>query len=151
MPDIMSKEARSERMSRIRSKDTKPELLVRKKLWGEGFRYRLHRAGLPGKPDLVLPALHTVVLVHGCYWHGHSCQKGRVPATNSPFWAAKFAANKARDKRNKAQLRAQGWNVVTVWECSLATQTKRHATLNRLVKRLRRLRDQINLDSRDRA
>lgn len=139
-------------MSRIRSKDTKPELLVRKKLWSEGFRYRLHRADMPGKPDLVLPALRTVVLVHGCYWHGHSCQKGRVPGTNSLFWAAKFAANKARDRRNRARLKKLGWNVVTVWECCLATEAKRRRTLDRLVRQLRQLRDEKQqkiLDSRN--
>lgn len=138
MADTMSKEQRSERMSRIRSKDTKPEMFVRKMLWAEGFRYRLHSKMLPGKPDLVFSRLDTVVLVHGCYWHGHSCQKGRIPSTNSPFWAAKFATNKARDRRNKALLNALGWDVVTVWECSLSTAKKRRRTLGRLVARLRK-------------
>ena len=150
MVDIMSKEARSDRMSRIRSKDTKPELLVRQALWREGFRYRLHSDKLPGKPDVVLPGMKTVVLVHGCYWHGHSCQKGRIPGTNSPFWAAKFTANKARDRRNKARLKALGWKVVTVWECSLATEAKRKRMLSKLTATLRRMREEQKLlDSPD--
>lgn len=139
MADIMSKKERSERMSRIRSKDTDPELIVRKQLWREGFRYRLHVLGLPGKPDLVFPALRIVVFVDGCYWHGHSCQKGRVPRSNSSFWAAKFAANKARDKRNRSRLNALGWSVETVWECALSTEAKRRSRLARLATRLRRV------------
>jgi len=130
-------------MSRIRSKDTNPERIVRKKLWSEGFRYRLHVKDLPGKPDLVFPSLKTVVLVHGCYWHGHSCQKGRVPGTNSPFWAAKFKANRLRDRRNQRQLRTAGWDVVTVWECSLATHAKRDRTLARLSSLLGSKRDAL--------
>jgi DNA mismatch endonuclease, patch repair protein len=136
MADTLSKAQRSERMSRIRSRDTKPELVVRKALWAAGFRYRLHRKDLPGRPDIVLPGLGTVILVHGCYWHGHACQKGRVPSTNSPFWADKFARNKARDRRDKARLRRLGWTVVTVWECSLSTKQRRERALSRLVAKL---------------
>ena len=101
MADPLSPLERSIRMSLIRSKDTKPELAVRKAVWAAGFRYRLHGKGLPGKPDLVFPALRTVVFVHGCYWHGHSCQKGRIPKQNSAFWRDKFAANKARDQKTR--------------------------------------------------
>lgn len=149
MADIMSREQRSERMSRIRSRDTNPELVVRKRLWAEGFRYRLHVRGLPGKPDLVFPSLRTVVLVHGCYWHGHSCQKGRVPGTNSAFWNAKFERNKARDKRDRRLLNDLGWDVVTVWECSLATKAKRERALDQLVERLAAKRAGVRSDSLD--
>lgn len=120
-------------MSLIRSKDTKPELVVRKAVWAAGFRYRLHGRGLPGRPDLVFPALRTVVFIHGCYWHAHSCQKGRIPAQNSRFWREKFLANKARDRRNVQRLRREGWSVLTVWECSLATAKSREATIGKLL------------------
>lgn len=133
MADPLSPLERSIRMSLIRSKDTKPELAVRKAVWAAGFRYRLHGKGLPGKPDLVFPALRTVVFVHGCYWHGHSCQKGRIPKQNSAFWRDKFAANKARDQKNARSLRRAGWSVVTVWECSLATARSRERTISKLL------------------
>ena len=142
MADIMSRGERSERMSRIRSKDTTPELVVRRHVWREGFRYRLHAKELPGKPDLVFPSLRVAILVHGCYWHGHRCQKGRVPKTNSQFWADKFSANMARDRRNRARLKALGWTVLTVWECELSTIPKRRAALRRVVARLRRAREE---------
>src|SRR5690606_10847832 len=122
MADIMTPAQRSERMSRIRGKDTKPELLVRRFLHREGFRYRLHARDLPGKPDLVLPKYRTVVFVNGCFWHGHSCQKQRVPGTNPDFWKSKVATNQARDKRTRRVLRRDGWRVVCVWECQLAKQ-----------------------------
>src|SRR5688572_26046620 len=121
MVDTLSPSERSIRMSLIRSRDTKPELLVRKAIWAAGLRYRLHGERLPGKPDLVFSGLKAVVFVHGCYWHGHSCQKGRVPGQNSRFWRDKFLANKERDRRNARRLRCQGWSVLTVWECSLGT------------------------------
>jgi len=137
MGDIMTRLERSERMSRIRSRDTKPELLVRRYLHGLGFRYRLHARDLPGKPDLVLPKYGAIVFVEGCFWHGHSCQKGRIPGTNPTFWQAKVAANQARDKRNQRMLRRQGWRVIRVWECQLATKQARTATLARLASRIR--------------
>ena len=125
-------------MSLIRSKDTKPELVVRKAVWGAGFRYRLHGTRLPGKPDLVLPALRTVVFVHGCYWHAHECQKGRIPGKNRGFWRDKFDANKARDQRNVRRLRREGWSVLTIWECSLSTISQREATIRKLLGALAR-------------
>lgn len=136
MPDFLTPQQRSERMSRIRSKDTKPELLVRRAAWAAGFRYRLHKKGLPGHPDLVFSSLSTVVFVHGCYWHGHTCQGGRVPRGNSAFWSAKFASNKKRDRRNRDQLRRLGWDVYTIWECSLSTKSKRSAAIGRLLAHL---------------
>jgi len=128
-------------MARIRSKDTKPELVVRKAVWAAGFRYRLHARNLPGRPDLVFPGLGVVVFVHGCYWHGHSCQKGRIPGQNSAFWKAKFEGNIARDRRNRAALARDGWKVVTVWECSLATKEKRRTAVKKLLEILCEARD----------
>lgn len=127
-------------MARIRSKDTRPELIVRKAVWAAGYRYRLHGKKLPGRPDLVFPALRTVVFVNGCYWHGHACQRGRIPTQNSAFWEEKFASNKARDRRNRASLRRQGWTVITVWECSLATIPKREGAIKALLDLLREAR-----------
>lgn len=127
-------------MSSIRSKDTKPEVIVRKAVWAAGFRYRLHGKGLPGRPDLVFPALRTIVFVHGCYWHAHSCQKGRIPAQNSRFWREKFAMNKARDQRNVRRLRREGWSVLTIWECSLSTVKSRDAAIRKLLDALARRR-----------
>lgn len=136
MPDILSPVERSTRMSLIRSKDTRPELVVRKAVWAAGFRYRLHRKGLPGRPDLVFPALRTVVFIHGCYWHAHSCQKGRIPTQNSRFWREKFAANQARDQRNAQRLRREGWSVLTIWECSLSTAKSRDRSVRKLLNAL---------------
>lgn len=125
-------------MSLIRSKDTKPELVVRKAVWAAGFRYRLHGKGLPGRPDLVFTALRTVVFVHGCYWHAHSCQKGRIPGQNSRFWREKFAMNKLRDRRNARRLRRMGWSVLVVWECSLSTARPRNRAIHKLLATLER-------------
>ena len=137
MTDTLTPEGRSARMALIRSKDTKPEMVVRKAVWAAGFRYRLHAKHLPGKPDLVFPSLGVVVFVHGCFWHGHSCQKGRIPGANSAFWRAKFEANRLRDRRNRAKLARMGWRVVVVWECSLSTRQKRDRTLKKLLDFLR--------------
>ncbi len=123
-------------MSLIRSRDTRPELVVRKAVWAAGFRYRLHGKGLPGRPDLVFLALRTVVFIHGCYWHAHSCQKGRIPKQNSRFWREKFAANQARDQRNARLLRREGWSVLTVWECSLSTTKSRDRSVRKLLNAL---------------
>lgn len=144
MADSLSASDRSIRMSLIRSKDTKPELVVRKAVWAAGFRYRLHGRGLPGKPDLVFTGLGTVVFVHGCYWHGHACQRGRIPKQNSGFWREKFAANQARDKRNVRQLRNAGWSVITVWECSLATANMRERAISKLLDTLASKRDRAS-------
>jgi DNA mismatch endonuclease (patch repair protein) len=142
MADILTRSGRSVRMSLIRSRDTRPELIVRGAVWAAGFRYRLHMKGLPGRPDLVFPALRTVVFIHGCYWHAHSCQKGRIPGQNSRFWQEKFALNKARDQRNARRLRRAGWSVVTVWECSLSTVMSRNRSIRKLLNTLVRKRSQ---------
>ena len=140
MVDTLSPIERSARMARIRSKDTKPELLVRKSLWAAGYRYRLHAEGLPGKPDMVLPSLGIAILVHGCFWHHHSCQKGRIPERNAAFWRAKLETNKSRDRRNRATLRQAGWKVTVVWECSLSTIARRKRQLAKLLDFLARAR-----------
>lgn len=119
MADIISPEQRSALMSRIRGKDTKIELEVRKGLHALGFRYRLGGAGLPGRPDIVLPMYRTVVFVHGCFWHQHDCHLFRLPKTRTEFWKSKVDANRARDRRVARELEATEWHVETVWECAL--------------------------------
>lgn len=128
MGDIISPEQRSALMSRIRGKDTKIELEVRSGLHALGFRYRLGGAGLPGRPDIVLSRHRTVVFVHGCFWHGHSCPLFRLPKTRPEFWKAKIDANQERDSRQVALLEAMGWRVEIVWECELrGLSTERRA------------------------
>jgi DNA mismatch endonuclease (patch repair protein) len=105
-------------MSRIRGKDTKPELVVRRLAHALGYRYRLHRKDLPGRPDLVFPGRRKVVFVHGCFWHRHpGCRKASTPSTRREFWETKFAQNVERDARKEAELRAAGWEVLVIWEC----------------------------------
>nr|WP_246371349.1 very short patch repair endonuclease [Lysobacter penaei] len=125
-------------MSRIRSRDTKPELWVRRGLHARGFRFSLQRKDLPGRPDLVLPKYGAVVFVHGCFWHAHACQKGRIPSTRGAFWQAKFEANRKRDARNNRALRSMGWRVLTLWECELAKASTRERAIDKLANRLRR-------------
>jgi len=105
-------------MAAIKNRDTKPEMRVRSVLYALGYKYRLHRKDLPGKPDIVLPKYHTVIFVHGCFWHCHDCRWGRViPKTREAFWRNKRGGNVARDKMHRADLRTLGWKVVTIWEC----------------------------------
>lgn len=107
-------------MSHIRSKNTKPEQLVRQALWHQGFRYRLHVKDLPGKPDIVLPKYKTAIFINGCFWHGHEgCKDFVIPKSNTAFWLDKIGKNKARDARDEAALNVAGWKVVTIWECEL--------------------------------
>lgn len=118
MADVLLPSQRSYCMSRIRGKDTKPEMIVRRTAHAMGFRFRLHRRDLPGTPDLVFPKLRAVVFVHGCFWHMHRCQLGRVVAkTNARFWAEKRRGNRERDARNRRLLRRLGWRVLVIWEC----------------------------------
>lgn len=136
MADTHSKETRSYNMSRIRSKDTRPEMLVRRFLFSKGFRYRLHDSRLPGKPDLVLLKYKTVILIHGCFWHGHEgCRYAVVPKTRTQWWADKIARNTARDTANQDRLAEHGWQIVTVWECELKRE-KINSTLDTLLTRL---------------
>jgi DNA mismatch endonuclease (patch repair protein) len=125
MADFLSPQKRSERMSRIRSKDTLPELALRKALHALGLRFRVHDKRLPGKPDIVLPRFKTVVLVHGCFWHRHGgCKVATTPKSNTAFWQKKFDLNVQRDERNVFALEALGWKVVIAWECELGSQQK---------------------------
>lgn len=110
---------RSAQMSRIRSTDTKPELLVRRTLHSLGYRFRLHIRHLPGTPDIVLPKHHVIIQVKGCFWHGHNCRGGRKPKSNLDYWIPKLESNSLRDKRNERKLRRLGWSVHSVWECQL--------------------------------
>jgi DNA mismatch endonuclease, patch repair protein len=119
-------------MSRVRSRDTRPELMVRKLLFGMGYRFRLYDKTLPGSPDIVFTARRKIVFVHGCFWHRHSnCPLARIPKSHKAFWTTKLEGNRLRDGRVKAALRRTGWSVATVWECQLAN-------IGRLESRLRR-------------
>lgn len=119
MADNHSKEVRSKNMSHIRSKDSKPEEIVRKYLFAQGFRYRKNVRKLPGCPDIVLPKYHAVVFVNGCFWHKHSCTRFVWPESNIDYWKPKILGNVERDKKNTALLVSAGWNVIVVWECEL--------------------------------
>lgn len=124
MADVHSKEVRSHNMSQIRSKNTKPELIVRKYLFAHGFRYRLHDKKLPGKPDIVLPKYKTVIFVHGCFWHGHkNCRYYVIPKTRTEWWKNKIINNKERDLLNIYRLEKSGWNVIEIFECELKKDT----------------------------
>jgi DNA mismatch endonuclease (patch repair protein) len=119
MADIMTAEERSHRMSLIRSRDTVPELTLRRALHAMGLRYRIHVSKLPGRPDVVFPSRRVAVFVNGCFWHGHRCPAGHVPKSNSTFWRTKVETNRSRDARNILKLRNSGWKVIVVWECQV--------------------------------
>jgi len=145
MPDKMTKEQRHRCMSSIHSRDTKPELIVRRWLWAEGYRYRVNVRGIPGTPDIVLRRLHTAIFVNGCFWHGHGVEQKeddlvdspccRIPTTNRDFWLHKIERNCNRDRRVYATLRQNGWRVLVVWACWLLPR-QREATLKALSLRL---------------
>jgi len=125
MADRLTPERRSWNMSRIKGRDTGPEKRVRSILHRLGFRFTLRRRGLPGKPDIVMPARQTVVFVHGCFWHQHTgCRNAVQPKTRADFWVAKLAGNTDRDRRNSAALRRLGWRILVVWECELTDEAK---------------------------
>ena len=118
--DVYGPEKRSAVMRQVKGRDTRPERQVRRLIWNLGGRYRLHRADLPGKPDIVLAGRRLAVFVHGCFWHGHDCARGaRAPKANRDYWLAKIARNRARDQAARVALEAAGWRVETVWECDL--------------------------------
>ena len=121
-------------MAAVRGKDTKPEKLVRSRLFADGFRFRLHVKKLPGNPDLVLPRFKTAVFVHGCFWHGHDCRRGRRPTSNTEFWDRKLDRNIERDHEKANDLKREGWAVEIIWECRLDRD------LNRTLRRLRNKR-----------
>ncbi len=126
----MNKATRSYTMSRIRKTNTKPELLVRRYLFKNGFRYRLYNKNLPGNPDIVLPKYKTIIFVNGCFWHAHTdCKHNKMPKSREEYWVPKIMKNVERDKENKIKLEKIGWRIITVWECKLE-KGKRYMTLN---------------------
>lgn len=136
MADIKSKEARSKNMSAIKSKNTKPEIIVRKYLFSQGFRYRVNVGKLPGKPDIVLSKYKTVIFINGCFWHLHqNCKYFVYPKQNADFWKNKILGNVERDKRNYNILMAEGWKVIIIWECQL--KHSKEETLTTLVKEIK--------------
>ena len=136
MADVHTKKQRSYNMSRIKGKDTKPEMLVRRFLHANGYRYKLHDKNLPGKPDIVLPKYHTAIFVHGCFWHGHAnCKYFVVPKTRTQWWADKINHNKANDAKAIKALKKDGWKVIEVWECKLKPAKLEH-TIAGILKKL---------------
>lgn len=137
--DPLTKEQRHRNMAAIHSRNTKPELIVRKGLWRRGFRYRLNHKRLPGHPDLVLRRYHTCIFVNGCFWHGHEgCRYYRIPKTNTDFWLKKIKRNQERDRREQQLLAQMGWHCMTVWECQLKPKV-REKTLDSLAFTLNRI------------
>ncbi len=137
MTDVLSKEQRKRCMSHIRSKDTKPEVMVRHFLFSRGFRYRLYRKDLPGKPDIVLTKYKTVIFINGCFWHGHKdCKYATLPSENHDFWLTKISGNIERDKLNYEKLNKLGWKVIEIWQCELKSKFREN-TLNNLLLKLR--------------
>lgn len=126
MVDRLTEEQRRRNMSAIGSKNTTPELMVRKFLHSIGFRFRLHDRTLPGTPDIVLPKYRTVIMVNGCFWHMHGCELSKIPQTRKDFWSAKLEMNRTRDLEHQVLLQSSGWSVITIWECDL----KKEAALN---------------------
>ncbi|MFV0644784.1 MAG: very short patch repair endonuclease [Sphingomonadaceae bacterium] len=125
MADIVSADVRSRMMAGIRGKNTRPELILRKGLHTAGFRFRIHVADLPGKPDIVLPKYRAVIFAHGCFWHGHDCHLFKMPSTRTAFWQAKITRNREVDARTSKALADAGWRRATVWECALKGRTRR--------------------------
>jgi len=117
--DVLTPQQRKHNMSRIRGRNTKPEMLLRRHIHATGLRFRLHASGLPGRPDLVFPRYQAAILVHGCFWHGHDCPLFKLPSTRPEFWLAKISGNRDRDRRTIAALHTSGWRVMVVWECCL--------------------------------
>lgn len=137
MADVHSKEVRSYNMSRIKGKNTKPELLVRKYLFRHGFRYRLHDKRFPGNPDIIFPKYKTIIFVHGCFWHGHrNCKYFVLPKTNSDWWALKIERNASNDLIAVRKLKEAGWNIIVVWECELKS-TFKEETLKKISQKIR--------------
>ena len=137
MADVHSKEIRSYNMSQIKGRNTKPEMLVRKFLHAQGFRYKLHDKTLPGKPDIVLPKYKTVIFIHGCFWHGHKdCKYYIVPKTRTEWWLQKINGNIANDDKALKALKKDGWKIITIWECELK-RDKLENTLKKVIRSLK--------------
>ena len=141
MVDVVDRQTRSRMMSGIRGRNTKPEILIRKALHARGFRFRLHRKGLPGSPDIVLPKYRAVILINGCFWHGHDCYRFSWPKTRKAFWRKKIEGNRERDTRYLQELNEAGWRVCVVWECTLRGKGKLDDSVQK-----KRLADWLNLD-----
>jgi DNA mismatch endonuclease (patch repair protein) len=136
MTDTLSKAERSARISRVRAKDTKPELRVRRLVHRMGYRYRLHRQSLPGKPDLVFGPRRKLIFVHGCFWHRHddpACRLARVTKSHTDFWLPKLEGNKARDKRTVIELRKLGWDALVIWECQTRNEDEMRRTISQFL------------------
>ena len=138
MSDIYSKSKRSDIMSKIPSKETQPEILVRKYLFSKGFRFRKNVKELPGKPDIVLPKYKIAIFIHGCFWHGHSCRRGNLPSSNRQFWKSKISQNISRDEDVVQKLQDLGWKVIIIWQCEIQNSSNREIRLNQLVLDIRR-------------
>ncbi|PIF13009.1 very short patch repair endonuclease [Janthinobacterium sp. 13] len=139
MVDTLTPAERSARMALIRSKDTVPELVLRKAIHALGMRYRLHAKDLPGKPDLIFPRYHSALFVHGCFWHRHEgCKVATTPRSNTDFWIEKFNKNTRRDARTIHALESLGWRVIIVWECEVSTAARAGATAKRIAEIIRR-------------
>jgi len=134
MADIFSKRKRSKIMASISGKETKPEIFVRKYLFKNGFRFHKNVKTLPGKPDITLPKYRVVILIHGCFWHGHKCKKGSLPKSNIKFWTRKIQNNIDRDRRVKIELKKLGWKVITIWNCKLKNKDQFNNTMEKLTK-----------------
>jgi len=127
MADVVDRATRSRMMAGIRSKNTKPEMIVRSELHRRGFRYRLHATNLPGRPDLVFPRYSAVIFVHGCFWHGHRCKLFKWPKSRAKFWKQKITLNRKRDAKYINQLLKEGWRVCVIWECAIPRSSKNHS------------------------
>lgn len=133
MSDVLTKEQRHQCMSNVKSKNTKPEILVRQFLFSHGYRYRLNYNKLPGKPDIVLPKYKIVIFINGCFWHGHEgCKYATIPETNHEFWMTKISGNVKRDKETRDKLIDSGWKVINIWQCQLKSKTKELTLTNLL-------------------
>jgi DNA mismatch endonuclease (patch repair protein) len=137
MSDIFTKNKRSQVMASIRGTETKPEISVRSFLFKQGFRFRKNVYNLPGKPDIVLAKYETVIFIHGCFWHGHSCKRATLPTSNVVFWQTKILTNMERDKRVRNELKKSGWKILIVWGCELKNRKKFDSTMKKLIGRLR--------------
>lgn len=123
-------------MSKISGKETKPEILVRKFLFSQGFRFRKNDKRFPGKPDIVLPKYKTAIFVHGCFWHGHTCKAGKLPETRKEFWKKKISDTKNRDQRNQQNLKSLGWKVITIWDCDIKTNLLKQERFTKLLREI---------------
>lgn len=139
--DRLTPERRSWLMSRVRGKDTTPELKLRRFLHAKGLRYRLHLRSLPGKPDIVFVSSRVAVFVHGCFWHGHDCRYGRLPKTKLDYWAPKVALNRARDAVNVEKLHKLGWDVLTVWQCEIKDAAAQEKVLRSVLDKMKKAID----------